>query len=186
MLTEEARAALLKIARAAIEEKLRCGGTGPPPAEFPQLRERAGAFVTLLKDDQLRGCIGYVEPIKPLAEAVASCAVSAATGDPRFPPLRPDELPHVRIEISVLSPLWKIGDPAEIVVGQHGLMIVQGARQGLLLPQVAVEYGWDRDSFLRHVCLKAGLPPDAWGRGAELFIFTAEVFREPSEAEPFR
>jgi AmmeMemoRadiSam system protein A len=130
--------------------------------------------VTLTQRGSLRGCIGYVHAIRPLADAIAHCAASAATGDPRFPPVTASELSDIQIEISVLSPLRRAADPGEIQVGVHGLHISKGAHHGLLLPQVASEHGWDRETFLRQVCVKAGLPQDAWRRGADLQVFTVE------------
>jgi AmmeMemoRadiSam system protein A len=118
-----------------------------------------------------------------LAEAVAHCAAAAATGDPRFPPVTPEELTHLEIEVSVLSPLRRITDPAEVEVGTHGLYISQSGRHGLLLPQVASELRWDRETFLRQTCLKAGLPADAWRTGAEIQIFTVDHFTDHTPIE---
>jgi AmmeMemoRadiSam system protein A len=143
------------------------------PAD-PALGAPGAAFVTLTRAGVLRGCIGYVQAIRSLAEAVAHCAASAATTDPRFAAVTARELPELQIEISVLSPLRVVTDPREVQVGLHGLHISKDGRHGLLLPQVASEYGWDRETFLRQVCGKAGLPPDAWRRGAEIQIFTVE------------
>ena len=168
------RADLLAIARRAIRERVR----GLPPSNtFPEdsgLRAPGAAFVTLTRAGALRGCIGYVRPIQPLAEAVSHAAASAATGDPRFPCVTVAELTEIGIEISVLSPLRRVTDPVEIQVGVHGLHISRGDRRGLLLPQVATEFGWDREMFLRQTCMKAGLPPDAWCHGAEMQVFTVE------------
>ena len=119
---------------------------------------------------------GHVPPA-----VVQECAVAAATEDPRFPPVSPDELSSLRVEISVLTPLVLIR-PEEVEVGRHGLMIAQGRRRGLLLPQVPVEWGWDRETFLDQTCVKAGLPPSAWRHGATLWAFTAEVFGEEEPA----
>ncbi len=128
---------------------------------------------------QLRGCIGIVEAREALLDTVSYCAISASSRDDRFEPVRPSEMSEVRIELSVLSPLWKIESPSEIEVGHHGIMIFSGYHQGLLLPQVAVEHGWDRITFLEQTCRKAFLPKDAW-KWAEtsIKIFTAEVFHE--------
>jgi AmmeMemoRadiSam system protein A len=135
--------------------------------------------VTLTKRGDLRGCIGYVRAVKPLRETVAEMAVQAALHDPRFPPVSASELSGIDIEISVLSPLEEVTDVSQIEVGKHGLVIQEGARSGLLLPQVATEYGWDRETFLDHTCLKAGLPAGSWKRkGVVLLKFTAEVFGE--------
>ena len=137
----------------------------------------AGAFVTLSKFGQLRGCIGYPEPTLPLHETLIHSAASAALQDPRFPPVAPAELDDLHIEISVLSPLQS-AQPDEVVVGTHGLVVELGRARGLLLPQVPVELGWERDEFIAHTCRKAGLHPEAWRRGASLFTFTAEIFSE--------
>jgi len=172
--TPEQRVELLSIARRAIRECV-CGRSDSPPAPVdPTLRAPGAAFVTLTQRGSLRGCIGYVHAIRPLADAIAHCAASAATGDPRFPPVTASELSDIQIEISVLSPLRRAADPGEIQVGVHGLHISKGAHHGLLLPQVASEHGWDRETFLRQVCVKAGLPQDAWRRGADLQVFTVE------------
>lgn len=174
-LSPEQRLALLSIARQAIRDRV-CGRSvshHPPPTD-PALRAPGAAFVTLTRDGALRGCIGYVYAIRPLAEAVANCAASAATGDPRFPPVTGRELTDLQVEISVLSPLAPVSDLAQIQVGIHGLHISKDGYHGLLLPQVATEFGWDRDTFLRQVCVKAGLPPDAWRHGAEIQVFTVE------------
>jgi len=174
------RAELLRIARRAAEGYLR---KGQVPRESPPrgpLTDPGAAFVTLTWRGRLRGCIGYTEPVAPLYRTVQECAVAAATEDPRFPPVTPRELDEIRIELSVLTPLWPIR-PEEVVVGTHGLMIRKGSRRGLLLPQVAVEHGWDRTTFLDQVCMKAGLPPGSWREGAELYGFTAEVFGEEGE-----
>lgn len=184
VLTPEHRAALLAIARRAIRERARGGHDVIPEADDPALQAPGAAFVTITRDGDLRGCIGYVDPIKPLAEAVAHCAASAATADPRFPPVTPEEFPHLRVEVSVLSPLRVIPDPTAIEVGTHGLYISQAGRHGLLLPQVATEFGWDRDTFLRQACLKAGLPGDAWQRGAEIQVFSVDRFTDDLPIEP--
>lgn len=178
VLTPAQRAALLATARRAIRESVRgIPSQSPSPAD-PALQVPGAAFVTLTRDGELRGCIGYVEAIKPLAEAVAHCAASAALNDPRFPPVTPEELGRVRVEISVLSPLRRITDPEEIQVGTHGLFISHAGRHGLLLPQVATEFGWDRDTFLRQACLKAGLAGDAWKHGAEIHVFSVDRFTD--------
>ena len=168
---------LLGIARRAVEGFI---GTGKIPAEEGargKLAAPGAAFVTLTKNGRLRGCIGYTEAVAPLFKVVQECAVAAATEDPRFPPVSPKELPSLRVEISVLTPLFPIR-PEEVEVGRHGLMVSQGRMRGLLLPQVPVEWGWDRETFLDQTCVKAGLPPSAWRQGATLDAFTAEVFGE--------
>lgn len=179
-LSTDEKAALLGLARRAIESAL--GGARPPRLEraTPALETACGAFVTLNKRGRLRGCIGYIRAVKPLHTTVAEMAVQAAMHDPRFPPVTEEELPDLDIEISVLSPLEEVADVGAIVVGRDGLIVQDRAHSGLLLPQVATEYGWDRDTFLAHTCLKAGLPADAWKRpDVTIFKFTAEVFGEP-------
>jgi len=168
---------LLAIARRAAVSYVKNGNV---PGETPPagtLSAPGAAFVTLTAAGRLRGCIGYTEPVSPLYKTVQECAIAAATEDPRFRPVGPEEVDSLHIEVSVLTPLVPIR-PGEVQVGLHGLMIRKGARRGLLLPQVAVEQGWDRNAFLSAVCEKAGLPPDAWRTGAELYSFTAEVFGE--------
>jgi AmmeMemoRadiSam system protein A len=178
-LTESEQLVLLRLAREALEESVRQHRLSEI-AEEPSgaLREPCGAFVTLHKSGRLRGCIGYVEAVKPLYATVRECAMAAALHDPRFDPVTPKELPALKLEISVLSPMEDI-TPDKIEVGRHGLLISQGFRRGLLLPQVAVEWKWDRDQFLEETCLKAGLAPDAWQHGARIQAFTAQVFEEP-------
>ncbi len=172
--TEAQRAELLAIARRAIRERIRgLPASDPIPAD-PALRAPGAAFVTLTQAGSLRGCIGFVRAVRPLAETIAHCAASAATADPRFPAVGARDLPHLDLEISVLSPLRLILGPEEIQVGLHGIHISKENQHGLLLPQVATDFGWDRDTFLRQVCLKAGLPPDAWRHGAEVHVFTVE------------
>jgi len=177
-LTPEQRLELLSIARRAIRERVSGRSDSCPAPADPTLRTPGAVFVTLTRAGALRGCIGFVHAIRPLAEAIAHCAASAATGDPRFPPVTARELPEIRIEISVLSPLRPAADPADIRVGVHGLHISKDNRHGLLLPQVATEFGWDRETFLRQVCAKAGLPQDAWRRGADLQVFTVERIQD--------
>jgi AmmeMemoRadiSam system protein A len=134
-----------------------------------------GAFVSLHLNGKLRGCIGIVEPAEVLGKTVAQCAVSAAREDPRFAPLRPEEVEDVEIEVSVLTPLQPIA-AEDVVIGEHGLLIEQGAKRGLLLPQVAVEHELDRERFLQETCRKAGLPADAWkSNETRIFGFTCEI-----------
>lgn len=148
------------------------------------LLERRGLFVTLRHQGDLRGCIGYVEPKLPLYRAAEEIARKAAFEDPRFPPLRRDEASEVEIEISVLSPLEEVRDIAEIEVGKHGLVIEAGTLRGLLLPHVATEYHWNREEFLSHVALKAGLPPESWKqREIRMYTFTTNTFSESEQYE---
>ncbi len=179
MLTEAQKQVLIQVARASLEAAVQ----GQPPPELrtddPALLEKRGAFVTLKRQGQLRGCLGYVEGIVPLIEAVAENAAAAALRDPRFPPVRPNELPEIKLEISALTPLVPVEDPEDIQVGSHGLMVCLGPNRGLLLPQVPEEWGWEREEFLAQTCRKAGLSPGSWkDPAAELYSFEAEVFGE--------
>jgi AmmeMemoRadiSam system protein A len=174
-LDHPARQVLLQRARAAIASTIGVeveapGDIGPPPVL------RAGAFVTLRVRGDLRGCIGYPEGDRLLAEVVEQCAISAAVSDPRFPAVRASEWPSVELEISILGPIERVADISEIEIGRHGLVAELGKRRGLLLPQVAVEWEWDCETFASEACAKAGLPKNAWRAGATLFRFEAEVF----------
>lgn len=182
VLTEDERRILQQAARTAIVCVLQ-GIELPVYERCPRpLLEPSGAFVTLHKNGKLRGCIGYIEPVKPLIRTVQEVAIKAAFEDPRFPPLEAEELDQISLEISVLSPLEPITDPSEIEVGKHGLVIEFVNRRGLLLPQVATEYGWDAKKFLENVAMKAGLPPEAWKHpAAKLYRFSAEVFGEEQQ-----
>jgi AmmeMemoRadiSam system protein B/AmmeMemoRadiSam system protein A len=181
-LTGREKNALMKIARASVETRVRdrkiylVGATG-----FPRLEEARGAFVTLKEHGELRGCIGYITPIKSLAETVRDVAAYAAVEDTRFPPVTTQELPLLEYEVSVMSPLRRVLDIKEIKVGKHGLIMKQGDIEGILLPQVPVEEKWDRDTFIEETCLKAGLPRQAWkDDDTDIFMFTALVFGEHS------
>lgn len=177
-LAPEEQKELLNLARQAISVYLESGQFLDYQPENPKYRQPAGAFVTLKKDNLLRGCIGFAEPVYPLWQAVAQSAVLAATEDSRFPPLKMTELPQLKIEISVLGPLQPVRKLSEIKIGRHGLVIKQGQRSGLLLPQVATEYGWDRQTFLRELCRKAGLPQNAYRDLRSVYKFEAIVFEE--------
>ncbi len=178
-LNEAQQQFLLKLARSTITEHLATGHTAPCQTEDPVMHEQRAVFVTLHKAGQLRGCIGQLVARAPLIEAVQDAAISAATQDPRFPPVTSNELGEIDIEISVLSPLTAVDDPETIEVGKHGVLVIQGSRQGVFLPQVAVEQGWDRETMLTELCAhKAGLAPDAWKGDATLYVFTAQVFGE--------
>lgn len=178
LLNNEDRKELLSLARKTIESSLKGEGVPDFKTHSQALKSKRGVFVSLYKDDKLRGCIGTFITDKPLYETVMEMAIAASTDDPRFPPVTIEELKHIIIEISVLSPLQKIKDVSEIEVGRHGIYIVKGFNRGCLLPQVATESGWDRETFLKMTCLKAGLPPDEWRKGADIYIFSAEVFSE--------
>ena len=180
-LTDDERQFLLRWARRSLEAAV-CGNARgeekPLPTAVPaRLDVPAGAFVSLHKKGQLRGCIGYVHATRSLCRTVMDAAAAAASRDPRFPPVQPAELPDLDLEISVLSPFRAVR-PEEIQVGTHGVLITQDRRHGLLLPQVASEHQWDREKFLEETCRKAGLAPDAWRRGATIEAFTADVFGE--------
>ena len=178
-LTEAEKNSLIEIARNTLNSYIRSGTMPEPKPLTPKLAEKRGVFVTLHKHGELRGCIGYPEAVKPLYQAVAEMAVSSSTEDPRFPPVQPEELDDIDIEITVLSPLRRITSPESVIVGRHGLVIRKGFYSGLLLPQVPVEQGWNREQFLANICLKAGLPPNAWkDKDAQLFVFTGQVFGE--------
>jgi AmmeMemoRadiSam system protein A len=169
---------LLKLGRDAIRTYLESRTEIVPlPDDF--LKQPGAAFVTVRIDEELRGCIGSTEASEPLGQTVIRCAISAAFRDPRFPPLSKEEYPFINLEISVLSPFRRVINPEEVIAGTHGIMLTRDYHRGLLLPQVSVEYGWDRDEFLTFTCRKAGLPPDAWKDPATIIeIFTAEVFGE--------
>lgn len=177
-LTPQEKTALLKLARSAIEQFLATGRIIADNTGLEALRTPRGAFVTLEKNGDLRGCIGFTQPVGPLGETVINAAVYAAVRDPRFPPVRREELAALRIEVSVLTPLKEITDTKMVKVGRHGLLISKNGRSGLLLPQVAAENGWDRLTFLEQTCLKAGLDPNDWRRGARIYVFEAVVFGE--------
>ena len=177
MLIEAERRTLLAIARASMRARVAAQTYVAPPGDGALAWTR-GAFVTLWLDETLRGCIGYTDSDRPLAEVVARCAAAAAVEDPRFSPLSEGELQSVVLEVSVLGPIEPLADPDQVQVGRDGLIVEEGPTRGLLLPQVATEWGWDRETFLTQACVKAGLRPDAWKSGARLFRFEAEVFGE--------
>ena len=142
------------------------------------LARPGGAFVSIHNHGELRGCIGHIEADEPLGRVVLRCAVAACSTDPRFPGVTASELPELQIEVSLLGPLEPIAGAEDIEIGRHGLMVEHGWNRGLLLPQVAVEWCWDSETFLTHTCHKAGLPRDAWKKGARIWRFEAEVFGE--------
>lgn len=208
-LTQSRRQTLLRLARTAIVSHLQTGSIPDYETNEPVLRRRAGAFVTLWKrveplepglpggalyslesesedvtsvssETSLRGCIGHVQADTPLCQIVQEMAVAAATADPRMPPMAMDELDAVKIEISVLSPLQLITDIHQIQIGTHGLMIVDGLRRGLLLPEVPQRLHWDREAFLANLYRKAGLSADCWPGSATLYMFTTVKFGEAS------
>lgn len=182
MLSHSQRQQLLTLARQTIAATLDGKVPEVPVTTDPDLERPAGAFVTLTTEDgDLRGCIGSIEAREPLQKAVVSSAIAAATRDPRFPPVSKRELASLALEISVMGPLLDVRDPNEIEVGRDGLIISRGRYAGLLLPQVASEYGWDRKTFLEQTCAKAGLPRESWQqKDTRIQRFSAEVFSEKS------
>jgi AmmeMemoRadiSam system protein A len=182
MIEPSERQGLLLLARDAIAAHL-SGLPAPAVAPSPITERRAGVFVSLHRGEALRGCIGHIEPDHPLSRAITSSAIAAASTDPRFAPVTLEELSHLHIELSILGPLERIGGVAEIEIGRHGLLVESGWKRGLLLPQVAVEWGWDAEVFLSQTCHKAGLPPDAWKSAVAIWRFEAEVFGE-SQSDP--
>ncbi len=178
-LSESEKLQLLKLARTTISTRLKDESSPEFTTASQHLNADGAAFVTLRIEGDLRGCIGYTEAFQPLHKTVADCAISAAFADPRFQPLLPEEYATIKLEISVLTPLVEAASPDEVKVGEHGLMIDAGGRRGLLLPQVATDQGWDRETFLSQTCVKAGLPPDTWKKpGTGIYLFEAEVFAE--------
>ncbi len=170
---------LLALSRRTLENYLVRQKRSDEQPKNALLLQSAGAFVTLEKEGRLRGCIGHLTSDQPLWKIVQEMTIQAATADPRFPPVQSVELPQLQIEISVLSPLVLVRDPAKINVGEHGLLVVQALRRGILLPQVPVREKWDRETFLNQTCLKAGLPEESWRKGVvEIYSFTAQVFSE--------
>lgn len=174
------RRALLRLARGAIIDRVG-GSRSAVDTSLPILDERRGVFVTLTLHERLRGCLGRVEADAPLRELIPDMARAAATSDPRFAPVAPSDVDLLVIEVSLLSAPESI-DPRHVDVGRHGLIVSTRGRRGLLLPQVPLQFGWSREEFLDEVCVKAGLPPDAWrNESARLLAFTAEVFSEEDE-----
>ena len=177
MIGPEDQQRLLRLARQALEARVR--GAPPPPVEHGgALDWPCGAFVTIHHRGDLRGCLGRVDVDAPLADTIAHLAAVVSDSDPRFNPVSARELPDIALEISVLTPEEEVRSIDQIEVGRHGLIIEQGHRRGLLLPQVATEQGWNRETFLDHTCRKASLPPDAWRHGARILMFEAFVFGE--------
>jgi AmmeMemoRadiSam system protein A len=177
-LTESEQHLLLQIARDSVESHMLRKPILMPGVPEGLLRESHGIFVSIHKHGELRGCIGNVNSTEPLFRNTAECAIGAAVGDPRFIPLALEELQEVEFEISVLSSMEPVRDVSEIEVGKHGLLISKNHLRGLLLPQVATAYKWDRERFLEETCRKAGLCADEWKRGAAIHCFSAFVFGE--------
>ncbi len=182
-LTKEQQKKLLALVRVTIDDALqgKAAGTGENQDEFSDeiFSQKRGAFVTLHARGKLRGCIGYIVGTRPLVETIREMAIASAFKDPRFPPLDKNEYGDIDIEISVLTPITNVDSVDDIKVGRDGLIISRGHRQGLLLPQVPGEYGWNREQFLEHTCYKAGLPGDAWKHAdTKIEKFSAQVFGE--------
>ncbi|MDM7918781.1 MAG: TIGR00296 family protein [Methanosarcina sp.] len=187
MLTETEGRAAVKLARKTIESFL-SGGEFPKSQDLgidlsPVFGENRGVFVTLTEEGLLRGCIGHPYPDSTLKEAIMDSAISAATSDPRFPPVEEEELKNIVVEVTILTQPEKINAapedlPNKVVIGKHGLIVKKGYYQGLLLPQVAPENNMDSIDFLSHTCMKAGLSPDAWVKGAEVYCFEGQIFKE--------
>ncbi|MCX5641821.1 MAG: AmmeMemoRadiSam system protein A [Candidatus Omnitrophica bacterium] len=180
MLNKEERDFLLRSARNAVKVYLETGRTEISATSDPVLKEGRGVFVTLHKEAELRGCIGFLESGKPLHENVCVMAVEAAVADPRFPAVTLSELAGLKVEISILTKPVKVSGAEVIVMGRDGVIVHRGNHQGVFLPQVAEETGWDKEKFLSVLCAdKAGLPSDAWKyKDTELYTFQAEVFKE--------
>jgi AmmeMemoRadiSam system protein A len=177
MISEPAKTQLLALARAALEARVR-RERAPVPDAGGVLGLRRGAFVTIHHRGELRGCLGRLTVDSPLGRTIVHLGGAVADSDPRFASVIPSELTDIQIEISVLTPEERVMSIDDIEVGRHGLIIEDGYARGLLLPQVATEHEWDRETFLAHTCLKAGLPPDAWKNGARILVFEADVFGE--------
>ncbi|MDX2480094.1 MAG: AmmeMemoRadiSam system protein A [Desulfuromusa sp.] len=170
---------LLQIARDAIIHQVKNEDYSPAPRDEKDLNIRSGCFVTITQDGHLRGCIGNFQSQQPLFQEVVTMAVAAASQDPRFQPMSRDELNNFSLEITILSPLEKISAINQIEVGTHGIYIVKGHNRGVLLPQVATDYGWDRETFLQQTCVKAGLSENSWQQpDAEIFIFSGQIISE--------
>jgi AmmeMemoRadiSam system protein A len=180
MLTKNQKNSLLKIARDAIETNLAGKLFKAPESRDPLFKEKRGVFVTLKKNGKLRGCIGYIQPIKSLVDAVSGMAVQSATEDPRFSPVSSAELKNIVIEISVLTVPERINNAEQIVLGKDGVIVKKGYLQGVFLPQVAIETNWNLEEFMNNLCMyKAGLPKDAWKNpNTEIYTFQTEVFSE--------
>jgi len=181
ILTLEEKRKAIKIARISIAKKLGIHYMFDEMKPMGNLMKKYGVFVTLEKNGSLRGCIGFVYPVKPLYKAIEDMAKESAYNDPRFSPLQKEEFEEIEIEISVMSPLKKITSISDIKVGQDGLLVKKDAYSGLLLPQVAEKYGWNNEEFLSQTCIKAGLPYDIWQYAdIDIYTFQAEVFGERS------
>jgi AmmeMemoRadiSam system protein A len=177
-LTKEEKLNLIKLARKTIEQELFETSDIEVNTDFPIFHEKRAAFVTLHKNGALKGCIGHIIAQDTLINTVKEMAYSAAFKDPRFSSLTQDEYPYIDVEISVLTPTEKIKSWKDVKPGVHGIIISKGYYKGVLLPQVATEHNWDSETFVKHGCMKAGLPPDEYKRGVDIEIFAANVFNE--------
>jgi len=186
MISEKEGEFLVKLARRTIETYIKESKIIEAPKETPEnLKKDMGVFVTLTNQKQLRGCIGYPEPIKSLVQSTIEVAIGAATQDPRFPPLNVDEIADIQVEVSVLTPpkQIKVSEPSDylekIIIGTDGLIVEMGVYRGLLLPQVPLEWGWDKEEFLGNTCMKAGLPLDCWiQKNVKIYSFQSQIFEE--------
>ena len=177
VISDDDRRRLLELARRALEARVR-RQVAPELAAAGALALVRGAFVSIHRSGDLRGCLGRLEPDAPLAETIVDLATAVADSDPRFDPVTPQELMDLVVEVSILTPARRIVSPDEIQVGRHGLIVEQGRRRGVLLPQVATDHQWTSETFIEQTCRKAGLAPDAWMAGAQVYVFEAEVFGE--------
>lgn len=198
-LTQKEGEYLVRLARTTVEQYLETGKIPKVPTDAPaKLKEKCGVFVTINKVEkngkhELRGCIGFPYPTNALVQAVIEAAVSSATQDPRFYPLKPEELDHVVFEVSVLTPpeVVDVANPkdycSKIKVGKHGLIVERSYCKGLLLPQVPVEWKWNEEEFLSQCCLKAGLPPDSWLlKGTKIYTFSSIIAEETEPHGPVK
>jgi len=181
MISEAEEKPLLSIARQALEARV-AGHRPPQVVCIGPLALRCGAFVSIHKGDELRGCLGRLTPDSLLGATLVHLGGAVADSDPRFPPVDLDELPLLQLEISLLTPERPVSSIDEITIGQHGVIVEQGRSRGLLLPQVATEWGWDPETFVEHTCVKAGLAPGAWRAGARILVFEARIFAEAAPA----
>ncbi|MCK4537038.1 MAG: AmmeMemoRadiSam system protein A [Desulfuromonadales bacterium] len=181
-LNSQEKQVLLAIARQAIIQGVENGEEYIEPREEKRLNQRNGCFVTIKQDGQLRGCIGNFQSELPLFREVAQMALASSSKDPRFYPMKQSDLDNFTLEISVLSPLQKIEEISEIKVGKHGIYIEKSFHRGVLLPQVATEHNWDRNTFLQQTCVKAGIPTNAWEtEDTEIYVFSAQIFGEDNQ-----
>jgi len=181
MISEADEKLLLSVARQALEARV-TGHRPPQVVCIGPLALRCGAFVSIHKGDELRGCLGRLTSDSPLGATLVHLGGAVADSDPRFPAVHPDELALLHVEISLLTPERPVSSIDEITIGQHGVIVEQGRSRGLLLPQVATDRGWDRETLVEQTCVKAGLPPHAWKAGARMLVFEARIFAEGAPA----